>query len=432
MSDAAITSEPSVADIASVQVPEPVKITPREPEVKKPISIKESIEKNRAKLEAEVDPKALKAKEPAKEAKVDPKAADKSPKSEAERSKSAPESSKQAPSSDKTAERPRGEHGHFTADPNKTDAENETARKEAESKPTPKSDRADVVDHRTVPKRFNTNSIRTESGEMLPGVTKEDWDAVPDKLKIETHRVFREMEAGLNKHRDRSQKYETYAEFDDLAAKSNVDPKATLKSYVAIDRALHSGDARQITGALAEVMKIVGVTPVQYAQAILKNSGQQQQPNGQQPQQQQQPDIGRMVNEQVQRALAPIQQREQQRTTEENERIIADWSKDKPQFPILKNRIIELIQTDGLHEDDAYATALREAQVIARELLGDSALKTPSDDNLFDKAASELDEQIAKGSKSIKGANSAGSTPPRKSGPLPSIKESIARARQRL
>jgi hypothetical protein len=85
-----------------------------------------------------------------------------------------------------------------------------------------------------------------------------------------------------------------------------------------------------------------------------------------------------------------------------------------------------------LHEDDAYATALREAQDVARELLGDSALKTPSDENPFDKAASELDEQIAKGSKSIKGANSAGSTPPRKSGPLPSIKESIARARQRL
>jgi hypothetical protein len=263
-----------------VQVPDPVKITPREPEVKKPISIKESIEKNRAKLEAEVDPKALKAKEPAKEAKpaakVDPKAA------EAE-AKAKPAT--EAKPADKTAERPRGEHGHFTADPNKTDAENETARKEAESKPAPKSDRADVVDHRTVPKRFNTNSIRTESGEMLPGVTKEDWDSVPDKLKIETHRVFREMEAGLNKHRDRSQKYETYAEFDDLAAKSNVDPKATLKSYVAIDRALHSGDARQITVPSPRCMKIVGVTPVQYAQAVLKNSGAQQQPNGQQPQQ---------------------------------------------------------------------------------------------------------------------------------------------------
>jgi hypothetical protein len=420
MSDAAITSEPSVADIASVQAPDPVKITPREPEVKKPISIKESIEKNRAKLEAEVDPKALKTKEPAKEAKpaakVDPKAA------EAE-AKAKPAT--EVKPADKTAERPRGEHGHFTADPNKTDAENETARVASEkATASPKSDRADVVDHRTVPKRFNTNSIRTESGEMLPGVTKEDWDSVPDKIKIETHRVFREMEAGLNKHRDRSQKYETYAEFDELAAKSGIDAKATVKNYVRLDQMMHSGDARQINAGITEVMKIAGITPRQYAEAVMRNGAQQQ--GGQQP------DIARIVDERVKQALAPIQEREQQRTKEENERIIADWSKDKPQFPILKNRIIELIQTDGLHEDDAYATALREAQDVARELLGDSALKTPSDENPFDKAASELDEQIAKGSKSIKGANSAGSTPPRKSGPLPSIKESIARARQRL
>lgn len=422
MSDPSITTDsasgPSPEAIAALNTPDPVKITPREApkeEVKKP-SLRESMDLAKAKLEAkdkaEVDPKALKTKEPTKEApaKVDPKAVDKTP----------------VKAVDKTAERARGEHGHFAPDPTKTDAENETARvaaEKAESTAPAKTQAADPTDHKQPLTRFTQ-------------AAKERWADVPEEAQKEIHRAFREVEAGLTKHREGSTRYnEVFKEFDDIAKSSNVDSKATLQSYVTIDRALHSGDARQIVGAINEVFKAAGVDPRQYAEAVL--GGNRQQPNGQQPtnQQQAQPSAEviqlRKTVEDLQKQIGGVTQHIQGEVKSKHEQTLTEWSADKPHFAQLRGEVTRLVKDEGLSPDDAYASALVTAQEQARTFLGDSAVK-PSSRTVLDDAADELAEQIDRGSKSIKGAASAGSSPPRQKGPLPSIKESIRRNAQRL
>ena len=399
-----ISNEASVPQ--TYEAPDPIKITPREAprEAPKPLSIRESMEKNRAKIEAEA-PKELKTKEPTSKApvKAEPKVEAKAP------AKAAPEA--------KPVERSRGEHGYFVADPNKSEAENEVARAESERKAPAKAEpKAGETDHRQPLQRISQ-------------AAKDRWGDDPEETQKEIHRAFREVEAGLVKHRGASQRYtEVFREFDDLAQANSLDAKATLQGYVAIDRALHSRDPQMVVGAINEVLKAAGIEPHQYAGAILGR--------GQQPQQEGQPNAEvtqlRQTVADLQRQLGSVTEHIQGQVMTQHEQTLTDWAADKPHFETLRGEVTRLVRDEGLSPDDAYASALVTAQQVARDLLGDSALKTSSSDNPFDKAAQELAEQIDKGSKSISGAASAGSTPPRKNGPLPSIKESIRRSAQRL
>lgn len=424
MSDPSITTDstsgPTPEAIAALNTPEPIKVEPRpapKEEPKKP-SLRESMDAAKAKLaekeKAEVDPKGLKTAPKEAPAKVDLKVnAEAKAKADAE-----------AKAKTETKERPRGEHGHFTADQSKSDAENETARVAAEKAASAAPAKAaDPTDHKQPLQRFSQ-------------AAKERWADVPEEAQKEIHRAFREVEAGLTKHREGSTRYsEVFKEFDDLAKQSNVDSKATLQSYVTIDKALHSGDARQIVGAINEVFKAAGVDPRQYAQAIL--GARQPAPNGQQPANQQpaQPsaeviELRKTVGD-LQKKLGGVEQHIQGEVKTRHEQTLTEWSADKPHFAQLRGEVTRLVKDEGLSPDDAYASALVTAQEQARAFLGDSAVK-PSSRTVLDDAADELAEQIVKGSKSIKGAASAGSTPPRSKGPLPSIKESMAKARQRL
>lgn len=422
MSDPSITTDsasgPTPEAIAALNTPDPVKIAPREApkeEAKKP-SLRESMDAAKAKLEAkekaEADPKALKTAPKEAPTKVDPKAA-----TEAKAKADAETAAKAKPVDPK--ERARGEHGHFTADPSKSDAENETARVAAEKAAAP-AKAADPTDHKQPLQRFSQ-------------AAKERWADVPEEAQKEIHRAFREVEAGLTKHREGSTRYsEVFKEFDDLAKSSNVDSKATLQSYVTIDKALHSGDARQIVGAINQVFKAAGVDPKQYAQAIL--GGQQREPANDR-QQQAQPSAREQALERkiadLERKFGGVEQHIQGEVKSKHEQTLTDWSADKPHFAQLRSEVTRLVKDEGLSPDDAYASALVTAQDQARAFLGDSAVK-PSSRTVLDDAADELAEQIDKGSKSIKGAASAGSTPPRSKGPLPSIKESMRKAAQRL
>ena len=405
MPDELISNEASVPQ--TYQAPDPIKTTPREAprEAPKPLSIRETMEKNRVKIEAEA-PKELKTKEPAKApVRSDAKTETKAP----------------AKAETKPVERSRGEHGHFVADPSKSDAENEVARTESQKAPARTESKGDT-DHRQPLQRFSQ-------------AAKDNWGDVPEETQKEVYRAIRELEAGLNKHRQASMRYsDAFAEYDNLARASGLDARATLQGYVMIDKALHSGDPQQVVGAINEVLNAAGIHPAQYAQAIMSRyGGQEQQQDYDQPIQPdpEVTDLRRRVAD-LQRQLGGVTQHIQGEIQTGHEQTLTQWSADKPHFEKLRGEVTRLVRDEGLSPDDAYASALVTAQDVARELLGDSAFRTPSSRNPFDQAAQELAEQIDKGSKSISGAASAGSTPPRKSGPLPSIKESIRRSASRL
>lgn len=423
MSDPAITTD-SVSTAPppeAIQAPEPVKIEPRpavKEEPKKP-SLRESMDAAKAKLEAkekaDADPNALKTKEPA--AKVDSKVEAKAKADADVEAKTKAETA--------TKERARGEHGHFAPDPAKSDAENEAARIEAEKAATRTPAKVEPgQEHRQAPSRFSQ-------------AAKDAWATVPEETQKETHRAFRELEAGLVKHREGSQRYtDVYKTYDELAKNSNVDPKATLESYVTIDRALHSKDPQQIVGAINRVIQSAGIEPQQYAQAMLKGqapaSGQQPDNGGQQQQPSAEVIELRKTVAEMQKKLGGVEQHLQSQTMTQHEQTLTDWAKDKPHFGLLRGEVTRLVKDEGLSPDDAYASALVAAQDQARGLLGDEASKS-REPNPFTVVAEELDEQIAKGSRSIRGAPGNGSSPPpRKSGPPPPIRESIQRAKAKL
>lgn len=397
MSDPAITTDSVAAPPEAYQAPDPVKITPREAEPEKKLpTIKDSIASAKARQEtkekAEVDPKALRAKEPVK---APAKTEDRNdPKKVAEAKTAEPAK----------AEQPR-ENGRFVStDPKKEPVE-----------PAKAEDAS--VDHRQPLKRFSQEA-------------KDSWATVPETAQKEVHRAFREVEAGLTKHREAATRYnDTYKEFDDIAKASSVDAKATLHGYIAIDRELHSGDPQRIVGAINEVLKAARVSPQDYARAVL---GGQQQPNQQQPQAQPSGEVIelRRTVAQMQQQLGGVTEHLKGQISTQHEQTLSTWAQDKPHFERLRGEVTRLVRDEGLSPDDAYASALVAAQDVAREFLGDGTGK-PKSPNPFKTAAEELDEQIARGSRSISGAPGNGSTPPKAPGKLPSIKESIARARAR-
>lgn len=323
--------------------------------------------------------------------------------------------------------------------PAKAETEEKPEKAEAvEPKAKPVQDRGDRGQFAGVPKEDDKTAA--EAGDRsAPKRFKHEaralWDALDDEthgtLKDETHRAFRELEAGLEKHREGSKRYvETFKAFDDLARQSNVDPKATLEGYITIDKQLHSRDPQQVMRAINEVLNSAGVTPAQYASAIMHEHQQQgAQPQQQrQPQQQQTPDVARIVQDQVARAVAPIVKHLTAQQQSQHESVLSTWAADKPHFATLRGRITELVRDEGLQPDDAYATALNEAQEAARAFLGDAGGKSPSL-KLADFGA-ERSVQTDKGSKQISGAPSGGSSPPaRKPGPpIPPIRESLRKA----
>jgi hypothetical protein len=394
---ATVAAPPPEAEVVSP--PEPLKVEPLPAEKPKP-SIRDSLAKSKEaieKAEKVVDPKAAEAKALAdkeKPATVDKaKAAKPAEKAEVVDPKAEPV---KAPPKD------RDETGKFQGAP-----------KEDDKTAAPAGDRS-------APKRFTPEA-------------RAMWDALDDEthghFKDETHRAFRELEAGIEKHRESSKRFnDVYKPYDDMAKAAGIDSKATLDGYVAIDKALHSNDPKQIMGAIDQILSVVGLDRKQFAQAVMGGQQQRQQPNGQQPAPQQ--DIGKLVEERVNKVVAPILQHLQGQQVQQHEQTLADWAKDKPHFPMVRERVVEIVRDDGLSPDDAYVKAVTEAQDAARAFLGEDGGKRPDPKPAKPSAEEDPDEQIAKGSKQISGAPGEGSAPsPRKPGsPMPDVRESIRKA----
>lgn len=311
----------------------------------------------------------------------------------------------------KPGEQPRAEGGRFAARDGAKPGEQAPGQQ-----PAPKAG----DDDRSAPKRFTPEA-------------REAWDKLGpehDVLRNEVRRMEREQNAGIEKHRPAAERYHTvYKEFDDLAANSKVDPSATLKSYVDLDKGIHSGDPRQIHQTIEKILGIAGMTPVQYAQAVFRNTQQQPGPGGQpQPggQQQQQLDPRQLIREAVSEAVRPFTQQQEQQRRNHDAEVLADWAKDKPHFETVKARVFQLVTEEGFTADDAYVSAVTEAQDTARKLLGESGGISPSPAPAPAPAAAQ-GGQTPKGEKSISGAPSAGSDPATKPRPKESIRDTIKR-----
>ena len=175
------TSEPTPL---TNQVP-PKEEAPAAP--KKPLSISDALKQAQAEVKAKDDTKAAPVKEEVKpEAKTEAKP---------------PEVKTEAPAK---AEAPKAE------------ADTSTPAEIEARKTSP---------HREPPSRFDD-------------AAKGEWERAPEAVKGAVHRTIREMEAGIQKHKQAAEEFESVREFADMAKQHGTDLKSALKNYVGIEQQL--------------------------------------------------------------------------------------------------------------------------------------------------------------------------------------------------
>ena len=388
--EAAPVAMPQTPETEVTTSPEPIKVAPQ-PAPEKP-SLRDSL----AKAKETVETKAV------ADEKADPKAKPVEAKTPTDK----PEIKTEAKEPVK-AEQPR-DNGKFAPKPGEG--------AEAVEKPSTPVKSPEGHDHKAAPTRFTAEA-------------REAWAAIPEHVQAETHRAFRELEAGIQKYKEPATKYEAYRGYDELAAKHGLDAKATLDGYVKIDQMIHSQNGAEKLRGIVSVLEAAGVTPEQFARHVL-GQGAQQQPSGQQQPSQPSREVLelRQTVAELKQQLGPVTQHIQTQVSQQHEATLAEYAKDKPHFNELLPVIRSLVVDDGLLPDDAYVKALTEAQDKARAFLGDSALKTPSP-KPAELSADELEAQTLKGSKSLKGAPSAGSDPAVRK-PSSSVRDSLRKALQ--
>lgn len=119
---------------------------------------------------------------------------------------------------------------------------------------TERSRQSEGREHQQPPARF------------LPAA-KEVYANVPNAVKAEISRAFKEHETELSQYRTSHESYESIREFDEMAKSGNTDLRTALSKYTGMENMLRTNPVQ----GLAEVMRNIGITPLQYAEHIMKN-----------------------------------------------------------------------------------------------------------------------------------------------------------------
>lgn len=95
---------------------------------------------------------------------------------------------------------------------------------------------------------------------------KAAWKSVPDAVKGEVGRAFRELETGLGQYQ---QAFEPLKPYYLMAQERGVSVADALRNYVALDQALISDEPTERLAAIEHLLDCAGVSPKQYAAFIM-------------------------------------------------------------------------------------------------------------------------------------------------------------------
>src|SRR5262245_24232788 len=143
--------------------------------------------------------------------------------------------------------RERDGEGRFKPKDPQPDTPHAPEQQNADKPPADKPDADKVIGE--APARFSADA-------------KSQWATVPDAVKGEVHRAFREMESGLNQYQ---QFFEPLKPFYQLAEKHDTTVQDALSRYVALDSQLASDDPARRLSAIEEVLEYAGLSPQEYA-----------------------------------------------------------------------------------------------------------------------------------------------------------------------
>lgn len=292
---------------------------------------------------------------------------------------------------------PRGEHGHFA----KKDGEEPAKVAEpvkAEAKPTAFKD---------APARFSADA-------------KTAWEQAPEPVRAEIHRAVKELEGGIEKHRQSAQQWEELKDFHELATKNGTTVKATLANYVgligqlrqqplaALERIVNGSGLKRADGSPVTLRDIAGHILNQKPDEVASR----------------QDGVIASLNQkiaQLEQKLGGVTQNIERQQTDAQRREVEAFAAQNPRFDELASDI-EFLVSSGR------AKTLSEAYELAERLNPAAAKASPSEPLTPAKTADpEEPQKLAKGSLSVTGAPSSGSSPVNRK-PSPNARSAIDRA----
>jgi len=225
---------------------------------------------------------------------------------------------------------------------------------------------------------------------------KAAWKGVPDSVKGEVGRAFRELESGMARYQEA---FEPLRSYFHMASQSNTTVHDALERYTALDGALIAEEPGTRLHAIESILDYAGITPRQYASFIL----------GQKPDETQvrNDETVRDLRQQVtslQHHLGGITKSIQDRYEDETLRQVEAFAEANPRLnePDFQMTVLRLLQTQ-------MAADLQSAYEMAERL-------TPAPNRIALNPRPNA-AQTRNGNLSVTGAPGAGSNPARRKAP---------------
>jgi hypothetical protein len=268
-----------------------------------------------------------------------------------------------------------------------------------EQKPAASEQPAKPTQFSEAPKRFSDEA-------------KTHWASAPEPVRAEIHRAVKELETGISQYREVVEPLKPYLQ---LAQKHGTTISKALDQYIAIERSLVSPDVAQKNAALNDVFQTAGVNPREWAAQLL----------GQSPDQvaNQQDSIIRELRQELaglKQQIGGVTQNMQQQREQATLQEIHKFAADHPRFE-------ELAEDIAFFMKSGRANDLSEAFELAERLNPAPAASAQAPVIPAPPAA----EVQPKGSKSISGSPSPGSSPAARKQPSSSIRKALESAMAR-
>ena len=238
------------------------------------------------------------------------------------------------------------------------------------------------------------------------------WKDTPEPIRRETERAIRELTQGHEKYKASAEAFEPLRQFDELAKQSGTSLQAAMASYVQTEQEIR---ANPLKGAESLFGKL-GISFRDLASAYLNQPAEQQQtPRDVETTQ---------LRQQLQQVAQQFEQYKSEQETREAQQVIDTFKKDHPRIDELRNDM-------GLFLQMGRAQTLSEAYELADRLNPAPAKQASTPAAASSAPIIDLQAQTQKGSKSITGAPTPGSSPAVQQ-PSSSIREALKRAAARV
>lgn len=312
------------------------------------------------------------------------------------------------------------------------EAAEKKAAEKAEEKPV---DQPEVKAEKPVEKPAEAPAEKKETAfkdapQRFDDSAKGEWEAVPESVRGNIHRMQRELEGGIEKYRAQVAEYEEIKTYADMAKQGGTTLKAALDTYVGMENALR---ANPIAG-LEQIVANLGLkdnqgNPITLRGIAMHIAGQKQ--DHVSAQQDQTIMALRQQVQQLTQQLGGIRQtferQEAERVTQASVREWEDFVRDNPRAKDLESEIADTLRRYPAGDNITVRERLEDAFAIVARRHPDAAHTGTPD--AAHTGTPEPRQPKPEGRKSVSGSPSAGTlTQSGKKKSPPSIDEALRRA----